>query len=86
MSFFYQGPWDQVKFENMLSEWIVLIDQPFDLVNNTAFHKLVTYVHHPAPELKIPHCDAMKRRIMKLGEDTIRSTKGMFAVCTECCL
>lgn len=67
----------------MLAEWIVLTDQPFDLVDNTAFRELVTYVHHPAPELKIPHRDAMKRRIMKLGEDTVRSTKQMFAVRTN---
>ena len=56
----FQGPWDQAKFENMLTEWIVLTDQPFDLVNNTAFRELVTYIHHPSPELKIPHRDAMK--------------------------
>lgn len=64
----------------MLVEWIVLTDQPFDLVDNTAFRDLVTYIHHPAPELKIPHRDAMKRRVMKLGEETIRSTRKMFAV------
>jgi hypothetical protein len=64
----------------MLAEWIVLTDQPFDLVDNTTFRDLVTYVHHPAPELKIPHRDAMKRRVMKLGEETIRSTRKMFAV------
>jgi hypothetical protein len=67
----------------MLAEWIVLTDQPFDIVDNPAFRELVTYVHHPAPELKIPHRDAMRRRIMKLGEDTIQSTKQMFAVCTD---
>ena len=75
--FLYQGPWNQVKFENMLAEWIFLTNQPFNLVDNTAFCELVTYVHHPAPKLKIPHCDAMKRRIMKLGEDTIRSTNSV---------
>ena len=55
----------------MLVEWIISTNQPFDLVDNTAFRDLVTYVHHPAPDLKIPHRDAITRRIMKLGEDTI---------------
>ena len=68
----------------MLAEWIVLTDQPFDLVDSSAFRELVTYVHHPAPELTIPHRDAIKRRILKLGEDTFRSTKQMFAVPTDC--
>lgn len=67
----------------MLAEWIVLTDQPFDLVDSAEFREFVTYVHHPSPELKIPHRDAMKRRIIKLGEDTIRSTKQMFTVCTD---
>ena len=67
----------------MLAEWIVLNDQPFDLVNNAAFRELITYIHHPAPELTIPRRDAMRKRIMKLGEDTIRSTKKMFAVHTD---
>ena len=45
----------------MLGEWIVLTDEPFDIVDNVAFRDLITYVHHSAPELKIPHRDAVKR-------------------------
>ncbi|KAF8815009.1 hypothetical protein BYT27DRAFT_7129337, partial [Phlegmacium glaucopus] len=73
------GPWDQAKFEQFLAEWMVLTDQPFDTVDNLEFCELMAYVHHPAPELKIPHRDAMKRRIMKMGDDAIESTRRMFA-------
>ncbi len=38
------------------------------------------YTHHPASTLHIPHKDAIRRRIMKMGEDTVEGTKKMFAV------
>ena len=39
------------------------------------------YAHHPASDLKIPHHDAGKRRVMKMGEIAVQETKDMFAVC-----
>lgn len=45
----------------------------------------MTYVHHPLPSLKIPHRDAIKRRIMKIGEDSIMGTKHMFLVRKSIC-
>jgi hypothetical protein len=38
------------------------------------------YTHHHSPNLKIPHRDAIKKRIMKMGEDSIKATKHMFQV------
>ncbi len=76
-----KGPWDQERFEDLLVKWIVATDQPFHTVDEPEFRKLMTYAHHPSPELKIPHRNAVKRRVMKMGEDTVRATKESFAVC-----
>ncbi|KAF8869623.1 hypothetical protein BD779DRAFT_1456980 [Infundibulicybe gibba] len=74
------APWDQSKFEQLLAEWMVACDQPFEEVDREEFRRLLTYAHHPAPTLHIPHSDAIKRRIMKIGKDTIEGTKEMFSV------
>jgi hypothetical protein len=79
-----QGPWDQDKFEQLIAEWIIACDQPFEEVDHAEFREMLTYAHHPAPNLKIPHRDAIRHRIMKMGEDSIDSTKDMFAVSKIC--
>jgi hypothetical protein len=60
--------------------WIVATDQLFDTVDQPEFHDLMTYAHHPLPSLKIPHHNAIKQWIMKIGEDSIVATKQMFLV------
>ena len=75
-----QGPWDQDKFEQLIAEWIVTRDQPFEEVDRPEFRDMMTYAHHPAPNLKIPHHDTIRRRIMRMGDDCLESTKVMFAV------
>lgn len=80
-----QGPWDQEKFEQLIAEWVVSCDQPFEEVDRPQFCKMLRYTHHPAPELKIPHRDAIRRRIMKMGEDSVEATKEMFAVSNNMC-
>jgi hypothetical protein len=76
-----KGPWDQDRFEDKLAKWIVATDQPFYTVEDPEFRDLLTYVHHPSPNLKIPHRNAIKTRIMKMGYDTLDATKRMFSVC-----
>jgi hypothetical protein len=78
-----KGPWDQEKFEDLLAKWIVATDQPFFTVEEPEFRALLAYIHHPSPNLKIPHRDAIRRRIMKMGDDTIQATKQMFMVCNH---
>ncbi|KAF8817294.1 hypothetical protein BYT27DRAFT_7075018, partial [Phlegmacium glaucopus] len=73
-------PWDQEKFEQLIAEWIVACDQPFDKVEKPEFHEMLTYAHHPSPTLKIPHRDTIRRCIMQMGEDMVESTKNMFKV------
>lgn len=72
------SPWDQVKFEDMLAKWLVATDQLFSTVDDPKFQDFLTYAHHPAPYLKILHCNAIKRRVMRMYEDTIRATRQMF--------
>lgn len=62
---------------------MVVTDQPFTTVDVGEFRDLLTYIHHPSPTLIIPHRDAMKRRIIKLGDDTIAATRAMFRVCVR---
>ena len=76
-----KGPWDQQKFKELLVKWIIATDQPFYTVDEPEFHDLLLYTHHTALTLKIPHRDAVKRRVMKMGEDSIERTKEMFLVC-----
>ncbi|KAM6491683.1 hypothetical protein JOM56_012845 [Amanita muscaria] len=75
------GPWDQDKFERLLTEWIIACDQPFDEVEKEEFIKLMTYARHPAPTVKLPSCEGVRRRVMKMGENTIGGIHEMFAVC-----
>ena len=67
------------QIEQLIAEWVVTCDQPFE-VDCPEFHNMLTYAHHPAPNLKIPHWDAIKCRIMKMGEDSVEAMKKMFAV------
>jgi hypothetical protein len=64
----------------MLAKWIVATDQPFSVVDDPELRDLLSYTHHPSPTLKIPHRDAIKRRIMRMCDDTISATKQMFEV------
>lgn len=75
-----QGPWDQETFEDLLAKWIIATDQPFHTVDEPEFRKLLAYTHHCSPELMIPHWNAVRRRVMKMGEDSVESTKELFMV------
>jgi len=58
---------------------MVVCDQPFDEVEKLEFRRLLEYTHFRS-SLHIPHRHAMKRRIMKMGEDTIEGIKQMIEV------
>ena len=71
--------WNQEEFEQLLANWVVTCDQPFDKVEKPEFWQLLEYTHL-WPSLHIPHCGAIQRRIMKMGEDTIEGVKKMIEV------
>ena len=75
-----QDPWDQAKFEHLLTEWIVACDQPFDEVEKEEFIKLMTYACHPASSVNLPSRKGIRHWIMKMDEDTIDGIHEMFAV------
>ncbi len=79
-TYILKGPWDQAKFEKMLAKWIVTTDQPFYTVDKPKFCGLLTYMHHLSLNLKIPHHDTVKARIMKMGDEVVEATKCMFQV------
>lgn len=80
MNLVKQDPWDQAKFEQLLTEWIVACDQPFDEVEKEEFIKLITYVCHPASSVKLPGQDGIHCWVMKMGEETIDKICDMFVV------
>ena len=75
-----QGPWDQDEFERLLTEWIVACDQPFDEVEKPEFISLMEYTHRSGDSLKMFKRDAVKRRVMKMGDETIEGTHETFSV------
>jgi hypothetical protein len=41
---------------------------------------MMNYVHHTGNPLKIPGRNTIKRRVMKMGEETIEGVREMFSV------
>ena len=60
-------------------EWIIACDQPFDEVEKPEFVAMMNHAHHGRGPLNMPKCEGMKRRAMKMGEDTVGGIH-MFAV------
>lgn len=54
---------------------MVTCDQPFEEVDRIEFRRLLEYTH--LRPLHIPHRHAMKRRVMKMGEETVEDVKKM---------
>ena len=61
---------------------MVVCDQPFDKVDDPTFRRLLEYTHFHS-SLNNPHHHSMKRRIMKMGEDTVQGIKKMIQVSCE---
>lgn len=57
---------------------MVACDQPFEEVDRPELRALLEYVYHSSEGLMIPHRDAIRRRIMKMGADAVDLTKAMF--------
>jgi len=72
-----QEVWDQENFEQLIAEWVVACDQPFEEVDKPEFLDMLAYTHHSSPSLKIPHQDAIKCQIMRMGEDSVELMKEM---------
>ena len=49
-------------------------------VQRPEFIVMMNYMHHSRTTLKIPKCDGIKRRLVKMGDDTIDSVSKMFSV------
>ena len=63
-----------------MTEWIIACDQPFDKVEKPEFIMLMNFTHHFGALLKIPKCNGIKYRVMKMGEETIEGVRKMFMV------
>ncbi|KAF8808966.1 hypothetical protein BYT27DRAFT_7285979 [Phlegmacium glaucopus] len=74
------GPWDQEKFEQLLTKWIIACNQPFDEVEKPEFITMMNFTHCNVGSLKIPKHDAIKQHVMRMGEETIEGVCKMFLV------
>ncbi|KAL4258188.1 Zinc finger BED domain-containing [Pleurotus pulmonarius] len=74
-----KGPFNQQVFEKLLVEWIVACDQPFEEVERPELRRLLEYTHHSFKPLHVPHRTTIKTRVMKMGEDTVKQIRDMFA-------
>jgi hypothetical protein len=78
--FFYnQEPWNQANFEQLLIEWMVACDQPFEEVEKPEFIAAMSY-GRSSSKFTLPKRDGVRRRVMKLGDVTVQEIKDMFAV------
>lgn len=59
---------------------MIACDQPFEEVDKPEFRELLTYVRHSGASFTIPGREAMRRRVMKLGEVELEATREMFTV------
>jgi len=73
-------PWDQSKFEQLLTEWIVASDQPFDEVEDPFLVRLLQHTHNAGIKLSIPSRESIRRRVTRMGSEMTNKTKEMFQV------
>ena len=75
-----QGSWDQDKFEQLLTKWVVACDQPFDEVEKPEFVNLMEYTHCAGDSFNLLKHNAIKCCIIKLGDEMIDGICEMFLV------
>jgi hypothetical protein len=63
----------------LVLEWIITCDQPFDEVEKPEYIAMMEYGRDPS-KFSLPKRSGVRRRVMKLGADTIEATKTMFSV------
>ena len=73
-----QEPWNQGNFEQLLIEWMVACDQPFEEVERPEFIAAMSYGR--SSKFTLPKRDGVRRRVMKLGDATVQEIKDLFAV------
>ncbi len=76
-----QECWNQEKFEELLTKWIIASDQPFKEVEKPELVDLLNYVHRSLSSLKIPSRFTVKRHVIKMGAEGIQKMTELFAVC-----
>jgi hypothetical protein len=57
---------------------MVTCDQPFDEVEKPEFIAAMSYSRNS--KFSLPKRDGVRRRVMKLGDETVEQLKNMFAV------
>jgi hypothetical protein len=61
-------------------KWVIACDQPFEEVERPEFIAMMNYTNHTGASLKIPGRNGIKRRLIKMGDDTIEDIRKVFTV------
>jgi len=61
-------------------EWIVTCDQPFEEVERPEFITMMNYTRQNGSPVNIPGRNGIKRRLMKMGDETLVDIRRMFSV------
>jgi hypothetical protein len=77
---FQEKAFDSETFKRYLAEWVVACDQPFEEVDRPEFRRLLEYIHMGSKALDIPHRNALKDRIMKMGKSTTEGIQKLIKV------
>lgn len=77
---YHQTPWDQALFERKITEWVAADDIPFAEIEKPYFRALMQYASRSA-DLKIPSPDGIRRRVLKMGDDSVDNLKQLIKVC-----
>jgi hypothetical protein len=73
-------PWNQQRFEQLLTEWIVASDQPFDEAEDPFLIRLLQHTHNSGLKLSIPSRESIRRRVTRMGNEMTDAMKLMFKV------
>jgi hypothetical protein len=63
--------------------WIITCDQPFDIVEKPEFIEMMQYGRHAVLNFNLKR-EGARRRVMKLGKETIADIMEIFTVSFTC--
>jgi hypothetical protein len=75
-----QAPFKRSTWVDLLVKYLVVSNLPFSEVEVPEFRDLINYTYRGEKPLEIPGAWAIKRRVLKLSEDTVSDLKSLFEV------
>jgi hypothetical protein len=82
---FFQVPWDEEHFNDLVAKWVATCNQPFAAVNKPEFREMLQYAAlHPADKpIVIPKREAVKARIHAMEKEMVEELSAIFLACSN---